>query len=36
MNLMWLCEKITDLTKVCMLFNELLTHHISDATFEKW
>jgi hypothetical protein len=38
MNLMWLAYhhlyiKIIDLTKVCVLFDEPLTHHISDGTF---
>jgi hypothetical protein len=40
MNLMWLAYhyqhvKMIDLTTVCMLFDEPLTHQISDATFKK-
>ena len=40
MNLMrlayhYLRVKMTDLTKVCMLYDEPLTHRISDATFKK-
>jgi len=40
MNLMWLAYhylhvKIIELTKVCMFFDEPLTHRFSDATFKK-
>ena len=31
----YLHVRMIELTKVCMLFDEPLTHHILDATFKK-